>query len=150
MRFTQYLATKKVSKAKWKVIKADLENMLAYRPLVDGKPIEDLEPELTDNHLVLQGFETFCIERSGSADFCKTGRRPYDILVCASLLILHKHGVTTKVRTDGYAKDWMPALTFLKTIGIDAMPEDKLPLYAALSEDFQAISQLAAHILQGA
>lgn len=45
-------------------------------------------------------------------DFCKTERRPYDLLVAASLLVLKRHlGNGVRVMTDGKDNDWSVATT---------------------------------------
>ncbi|KEZ43432.1 hypothetical protein SAPIO_CDS4613 [Scedosporium apiospermum] len=36
------------------------------------------------------GFEPFCLALDEGFDFCKTGRRPYDLVVCAILLRAHQ------------------------------------------------------------
>ncbi len=56
-------------------------------------------------------------------DFCKTARKPYDLVVCAVLIqarILHPRGVT--LSTDGVAEDWLPALEFHNRVVGSAVP----------------------------
>lgn len=46
-------------------------------------------------------------------DFCKTSRKPYDLLVCATLMALKHHfGGKVKVSSDGEQDDWKPANEF--------------------------------------
>ena len=50
-------------------------------------------------------------------DFCKTARKPYDILVCASLIALKKHfGNDVKVSSDGDEEEWQPAIDFFEEV----------------------------------
>lgn len=41
--------------------------------------------------------------------FCKTARKPYDLLVCAVLLAAKHHFPAMKVKSDGSPRDWQPA-----------------------------------------
>jgi len=46
--------------------------------------------------------------------FCKTVRKPYDLMVCACLLIMKYHlGDDIKVRSDGSPSDWEHAKDFI-------------------------------------
>jgi hypothetical protein len=72
------------------------------------------KPTLTKDELVLNGngpdldHETFAINRvkqTDSWDFCKTARKPYDVVVTALLIILaHDYGF--EVSSDGDAEEW--------------------------------------------
>ena len=44
-------------------------------------------------------------------DFCKTARKPYDVVVCAALLaIKHHQGDNVEIRSDGdFGDEWQPA-----------------------------------------
>jgi hypothetical protein len=60
--------------------------------------------------------ETFSVEWKGEGgfSFCKTARKPYDLLVCASLLSFHNHfphDVFT-ISSDGDAEEWQSAVDF--------------------------------------
>ena len=87
-------------------------------------------PEMNEKHVWLNGdsstgmyHETFVVVASTGDDedemrwyrgfqFCKTARKPYDILVCAALLSLEHHfgRRTTQVTSDGNFEDWEPAI----------------------------------------
>lgn len=55
--------------------------------------------------------------------FCKTARKPYDLLVCATLIVVKKHAPAVKVSTDGDPEDWAPAVTLCQTVlGYGAFP----------------------------
>lgn len=59
--------------------------------------------------------ETFEIEFKHSSDrdflFTKTARKPYDLCVCATLLLLHHHlPKIHEISSDGDSHDWLPAV----------------------------------------
>lgn len=50
-------------------------------------------------------------------DFCKTGRAPYDLAVCAVLLVLKHHlGSKLRVGSDGDSGEWQPAVDLVKEL----------------------------------
>jgi hypothetical protein len=56
--------------------------------------------------------ETFSIEKEKTDwNFCKTARKPYDLLVCACL-IAAKEILGYEVSSDGDFEDWQPAIAF--------------------------------------
>lgn len=87
------------------------------------------EPEITDEYISINGFaengldyETFYFDLHPrrSYAFCKTARRPYDLIVCTILLSLANHMSRFSFSSDGeYVKDeWQPAFAFYKQIGL--------------------------------
>lgn len=57
-------------------------------------------------------------------DFCKTARKPYDLLVCACLIAATDY-LGYDVSSDGRFKNWKPAIDFyLKTI-YGKMPDEE-------------------------
>ncbi|MFZ9621672.1 MAG: hypothetical protein ACO289_10760 [Prochlorococcaceae cyanobacterium] len=71
-----------------------------------------------------EGFESFYWPRpvgecdepglGYSAWFCKTGRRPYDPVVVAALLLAkHHYGAAVKLSSDGTAEELLPGLRLL-------------------------------------
>jgi hypothetical protein len=83
------------------------------------------------------GYETFVFERitpeperwerDGRQDFCKTDRRPYDLAVCATLLVIHRHAPGfAKIESDGTPAEWEPARRLVREVlGYDpALPPD--------------------------
>ena len=66
--------------------------------------------------------ETFSIQwyqNNSSRNFCKTARKPYDLLVCFALLALHDAFDNSQVfnfSSDGNAEDWKPALEFYEVV----------------------------------
>lgn len=47
---------------------------------------------------------------------CKTARKPYDLVVCATLLAIKYHFPKTKISSDGFPSDWVPAVVWYKTL----------------------------------
>ena len=94
------------------------------------------EPEFTSERIAFNGdeskgldHETFSINRDntkraaavGSRDglvfeFCKTNRKPYDIMVQLSMLRLKHHFPETKISSDGDSSDWKNARALYKKI----------------------------------
>ncbi len=82
------------------------------------------------------GHETFCVERSYTPPeyhrpdaegryfaFCKTARKPYDLLVAAALIALKEHFPGVKVLSDGNPDDWQPARELTRRVlRIDRLP----------------------------
>lgn len=64
------------------------------------------------------GHETFSIYRKCKGDdgFCKTARKPYDLMVTACLLLYKYYFPTVTISTDGTEDDWSEAYKFIATI----------------------------------
>jgi len=111
----------------WKLVLADITKLVEAFPdtVVWAGNIETMRPELSEDMVELngpdgKGYEPFRLTRVRLAkqgervkddglwfDFCKTDRRPYDLLVAASLLVLKRHlGKGVRVMTDGKDSDW--------------------------------------------
>jgi hypothetical protein len=68
--------------------------------------------------------ETFSIDWSWDDkegepfDFCKTARKPYDLLVCVALISFVRHFTRNNIRvsSDGDMADWRPAIEFYHEI----------------------------------
>lgn len=59
--------------------------------------------------------ETFYFEfndKPFSFKFCKTDRKPYDFMVCITLLSLRNNVTGFKFSSDGNLKDWEPAIRY--------------------------------------
>jgi hypothetical protein len=135
MGYTHYWNNNKISDKKWKNFIADVKKVkailpnnieLAYeydcpdrKPVIDGKQVRF-------NGIGDDGHETFLIEKKGVRDgfaFCKTARKPYDLMVCA-VLILFSHHIGAKsasVSSDGDIKgeEWAEAFALVeKATGI--------------------------------
>lgn len=55
-------------------------------------------------------------ENENYGDFCKTERKPYDLLVCATLLRFHYHFPEGHVSSDGSKLDWENARAWCEEI----------------------------------
>lgn len=71
--------------------------------------------------------ETFSIEPKPTGwNFCKTARKPYDLLVCAILIAAHDI-VGYEVSSDGDFNDWKPAIKFyMDTVYGEMLDEDQM------------------------
>ena len=63
------------------------------------------------------GHETFEIQRQVKEreyNFCKTARKPYDLMVCTCLILLKWYFKDlVSISSDGGMKDWQPAFDFI-------------------------------------
>jgi hypothetical protein len=108
---------------------------LEVEPIVDedqiwfnGATVEDAEGNTVDT-----SFETFVLPRVVSDeriredrcepimdkafDFCKTARRPYDLIVCSVLLLVeHYAPEDVLVKSDGDYNDWAEARQYVKQV----------------------------------
>ena len=50
------------------------------------------------------------------SDFCKTERKPYDLIVCCALMILREYIPTLVVASDGDAEDWADAVALCRRV----------------------------------
>lgn len=87
---------------------------------VEEKPAftEDL---IRFNGIEDDGHETFIITPTGSDfEFCKTARKPYDLLVTAALCLLDFHTKGTswavEISSDGDPADWSQGLALAKQV----------------------------------
>lgn len=64
------------------------------------------------------GHETFYLSRDGkNSRFCKTARKPYDLMVQACLLVAKYHNPNRiSIDTDGWDEDWEVAIAFVKDV----------------------------------
>jgi len=96
-------------------------------PVVTSERVSFNGTGWTDDRQEL-GHESMTIHRSDAraADwgFCKTERKPYDLIVCAVLIAFKQEfGSGVAVDSDGGSADWKPALEFY-----EAVVERKAPL----------------------
>ena len=117
MGFTHYFPHEKVLKSVWTDILAGCKRAHALLPesiKITGCSKYGAEPhfgadEIWFNGVSDEGHETFSLYRQGSGgfEFCKTARKPYDVLVVACLLIYaHFSPGTIELSSDGERKDW--------------------------------------------
>ena len=126
-------------------IAQDIENiiMASEMPLGDGSDEPGSQPILEHdlvqvNGIGDEGHETLCYPpdfewnrkfhqpESLGSDFCKTARKPYDVVVCAALLaIKHHQGDNVEIHSDGkFDDEWQPAYRlYRRATGRELPPE---------------------------
>lgn len=67
--------------------------------------------------------EDFWLQRVGGWMFCKTARKPYDVLVTAALLSVAYHVRAARVKSDGDAPDWAAGVALWRA----TFPDRALP-----------------------
>lgn len=94
-----------------------------------GIPIAD---ESTDGTIAFNGVggnahETFVIQVGDKEfNFCKTAEKPYDAVVCASLILLKKElGAEVEISSDGGWHRWLGGRLLYETV-FDIQPESVL------------------------
>ena len=128
MGYTHYFPqTDTVNQSDWKAFTDDVQKILdttdvkiswesdqpARVPQVDGTVVRFNGTDLGDD----EGHETFWLPRvlspnewetdGGSFIFCKTARKPYDVVVTAVLCIVNEQLPQFKITSDGYPEEWL-------------------------------------------
>ena len=94
-------------------------------------PIFD-NTEVFFNGMHEDAHETFQIKKAASSgDFCKTARKPYDLMVCACLLLYKHHFPYVQVSSDGDLDDWREAIALV----VETCPKTKTDLTTLLLEN---------------
>lgn len=108
-----------------KIVKAAQKRGIAL-----GNGWGDDKPVITEGALELngvgdEGHETFSLSTTlRDFDFCKTARKPYDVVVTAILLRAHHHAPDgIKISSDGYWEEWDQGRALVKELfGDDPTP----------------------------
>ena len=82
------------------------------------------EPMFENDKIVFNGdesvglaHETFYVTpETFEFEFCKTARKPYDLMACAVLISMKKHLKGFSYSSDGDLADWTPAQVFYKSV----------------------------------
>lgn len=101
-------------------------------------------PELGDAHIALNGsaifdedYEPFVLPDEDGASFCKTARRPYDVVVAAILVSVFVHG-NGYVASDGTIDDWEDGISLYERATGRRLPaETRESLRRTLDHDFR-------------
>jgi len=99
------------------------KDIIQYESDIKDKPIVN-KNEIIFNGIGRNGHETFWYNtRKEGFGFCKTARKPYDIVVCKVLLVLEAH-MGINLRSDGFSNDrlsfdgsWNQAIEDVKRMG---------------------------------
>ncbi len=128
----------------------------------DRPPIADIQ-EIRFNGKGEDGHETFCFtSQTPKFAFCKTARKPYDIVVCECLLVLKACMPNLIMSSDGFSDNlpsdgeeptldgmWMLAIENVRNhFNIDYRVEitKQRPPYCDMEPIFQGFGSVAAHI----
>ena len=138
MGYTHYFPHQKVSKKVWNSILKDVRIIMDNLPeyshssgdcyadvplkLVNGMGEAGTKPIINDEMICFNGeepeydHESFDLSKDGSSGFafCKTARKPYDLIAQACLLIyVHHSPKTIDLCSDGDRADWAEAVEFV-------------------------------------
>jgi hypothetical protein len=140
-----YPQVKAATVKQWKAIREDVERLLSNLPtnsesaggtfshltlaLANGTGKPGTIPIVTDGEIALNGLEgihdlsheslwlTRAKNKVENADFCRTARKPYDLVVCAVLIVLqHQAPDVWQITTDGSFEDWEPAREWVEAV----------------------------------
>lgn len=141
----RYKQVKAATQKQWAKIKADVEKLLLTLPpvsesaggkfshftlmIANAAGVPGTLPVVTDDEIALNGVEgkidlaheSLWITRAKNtvpdADYCRTARKPYDIVVCGVLLVLQHHAPGVwDISTDGTLEDWDPAREWVEGV----------------------------------
>lgn len=143
MGYTHYWTPKKATAEKWnkfiEVAKELKSNLPKYSESAGGCYGEDAanwkrvlkisggmgtgKPNFNQKEVWFNGdekrgldHETFFIAPDKNEwNFCKTARKPYDLLVCAVLIAAYEY-LDYDVSSDGRLEDWLPAIEYYSTV----------------------------------
>lgn len=123
MGYTHYFTQgKPVSDEQWQKFKHDAQvvinhaqnnlNIVLMSNARDGVILNDERINLNGDERYDLDHETFHLLKNGSGfSFCKTARKPYDLVVASLLLLAHEHMPDTyNIRSDGDFNDWQDAM----------------------------------------
>jgi hypothetical protein len=126
MGYTHYFNHEKTTTEKWDVITNDIIKLIKNTdvPLANSEGKLNTKPEITNRYVSLNGVEEnsheqFVLKIQGSNGFCfcKTANKPYDLIVCACLIIYKYHSADTiNITSDGDIKDWSKSIDLIKTL----------------------------------
>lgn len=118
MGYTHYWKHRKIPDEKWAPFLRDVKKVFNHpevRALIRFEDDSE-DPPRADAEVIRfngrdgNGYETFLLckeERLGFA-FCKTSRKPYDMVVTAILLLAHKHlSPELTISSDGSWVEWL-------------------------------------------
>jgi hypothetical protein len=128
MGYTHYFTQHKmVDDSTWEKINQDIRKIISVTKRTIPVQCDALDDDTHLNHddfichkdwinfngVGDDGHETFYVPRHQPGFlFCKTNRKPYDLLVCASLLIIYHYAPDCyEITSNGKQQEWMPAMS---------------------------------------
>ena len=135
MGYTHYWTPKEVEQKTWNEFLKDakkLYNALPDKSIISYNGDAKEKPLFRNDEIFFNGVEdksheTFFIAPNESEwNFCKTAYKPYDLLVCAILILAHDR-LGYEVSSDGDFEDWEDSIRFyIETIHGDEYEKDEL------------------------
>ncbi len=134
MGYTHYFTHKECSKEAWDKILKDCRKLKTHLPkdvcIGNWTGKETPSKIFTKDKIVFNGVdrsesggedeshESFVLPRkSPNFEFCKTARKPYDLLVCGVMIVYDFYAhETADFGTDGTRESWDEALTFVARV----------------------------------
>jgi hypothetical protein len=135
MGYTHHFGHKETSEPRWNLIVRDCKKLYDNLPADveiagwdgSGTPVFNGN-RISFNGAIPNNHESFVLERFGPERrewddgrfpfaFCKTIRKPYDLFVCACLLVYKRYSPDSmRLTSDGGPADWRDAEVFVKTV----------------------------------
>ncbi|KAH8755044.1 hypothetical protein F5883DRAFT_526574 [Diaporthe sp. PMI_573] len=97
----------------------DCKTIIKYANIDDGCKLDtpDFEDGIELNGRDEYGHETFHFPHNEGDNWCKTDRKPYDLIVCATLLrAKHLAPNAVKISSDGDWDDWSEAVATVNSL----------------------------------
>jgi len=128
MGYTHYWKTKEpITRIQWDELTAVVKNAVrrSNTTVVYEYMLPNYLPLITPYEIQFngpgdQGHETFLLQKAFKRNefaFCKTARKPYDVVVTAVLCLAHTIAPDTwEITSDGDAEDWEEGLALAKQV----------------------------------
>lgn len=125
MGYTHYWKHSTIDKMTWDSILIAAEELIRHSPVELRFDYDIDEPAQCDEECIRfngvgdNGHETFLLTREMQLfEFCKTARKPYDLIVCAILAVAAEQAFQIEVVSDGDFDDdeWVDALAYASRI----------------------------------
>lgn len=116
---------------------------LAYEYDEPNRPPEITDDAIHFNGVDDEGHETAILSREPGREFCKTARKPYDVVLVAMLCYLSSvHSDIFEARSDGNSEDWRKGLALAR----EAWPAVQIEAPKGLREPHPEEAEYAAEL----